>query len=377
MNKKIKILLISPTCFPSKGGIQSYIKNVLFCLKEYVDIDILTSNIGFKKFDKKIIDGFLIQEVPAIAPNDSFYISPWLVNFFKKIVKNYDIVHFHGYHNLFPLVMFFAGKKPIVMTPHYHTKPKKRTRDLLFKIYNLIFGRFLFSRSNHIIVNNKISKGVLLKQFKICPSKITILHEGVINHCRYSKTKKGRINNPNFLYVGRFERNKGIFRVLEVFTRISRKYKEATLNFVGSGTEKENLLRLIKMKKLEKKVKIYSNIPDSELSKLYCKADIFLMLSDYESFGIALAEAIASGIPSIGVNRGGVVEYAINRENCLLVNNPDEYEQINQLTQELIENDKLRNKISKNGIKLIDNFSWKKNALLTLKIYKKLIDEET
>lgn len=375
MKKEIKVLIISPTCFPSIGGIQSYLKNVLYYLKDYCKIDILTANLNSHKFDKEIIDGFVIYKVPAIAPDNSYFLSPWLIHYYKKNVKKYDIIHIHGYHNLFPLVMFFSGKKPIVLTPHYHTRPKKRTRDLLFKIYNLTIGRFFMYRSNHIIVNNKLSEKLLLKLFSTHPSRITILPEGIISHCDVREVKKGTINNPVFLYVGRLEKNKGIYRVFSVFIQILKSYSKASLVFVGSGKEKENLYELIRKRKLEKQVRILSNIPDNELSEQYCKANIFFMLSDYESFGIALAEAIASGIPSIGVKRGGVVEYAIDRKNCLLVDNPNDYEKILQFTRELLENENLRNLISQNGKKIIYKCSWEKNALNTLKIYEHLVFE--
>jgi N-acetyl-alpha-D-glucosaminyl L-malate synthase BshA len=98
---------------------------------------------------------------------------------------------------------------------------------------------------------------------------------------------------------------KRIMDVIEVFDRIQKEIP-AKLILVGDGPEKEKAEALCRSKGLEEKVLFLGN--SSEINKILCFSDLFLLPSEKESFGLAALEAMASAVPVISSNTGGLPE---------------------------------------------------------------------
>ncbi len=75
---------------------------------------------------------------------------------------------------------------------------------------------------------------------------------------------------------------------------------------VGEGSEKEPAEALCRKKGIQDKVRFLGN--SSEIDKILCFSDLFLLPSEKESFGLAALEAMASGVPVISSNTGGLPE---------------------------------------------------------------------
>jgi N-acetyl-alpha-D-glucosaminyl L-malate synthase BshA len=78
---------------------------------------------------------------------------------------------------------------------------------------------------------------------------------------------------------------------------------------VGEGPERKKAEHLCKTYKIEDKVVFLGN--SSEVDKILCFSDLFLLPSQTESFGLAALEAMASGVPLISSNSGGIPEVNI------------------------------------------------------------------
>ncbi|MEM7085000.1 MAG: N-acetyl-alpha-D-glucosaminyl L-malate synthase BshA [Bacteroidota bacterium] len=98
---------------------------------------------------------------------------------------------------------------------------------------------------------------------------------------------------------------KRIMDIVEIFERIQKEIP-AKLLLVGDGPEKKRAEELCKSKGIENKVIFFGN--SSEIDKILCFSDLFLLPSEKESFGLAALEAMASGVPVISSNTGGLPE---------------------------------------------------------------------
>ena len=98
---------------------------------------------------------------------------------------------------------------------------------------------------------------------------------------------------------------KRVTDVIEIFARI-QEHVPAKLIMVGEGSEKAACEALCRQKGIENKVKFLGN--SSEIDKILCFSDLFLLPSEKESFGLAALEAMASGVPVISSNTGGLPE---------------------------------------------------------------------
>lgn len=98
---------------------------------------------------------------------------------------------------------------------------------------------------------------------------------------------------------------KRITDIIEIFDRIQKEIP-AKLLIVGDGPEKKSAEELCVRKGIEEKVIFFGN--SSEINKILCFSDLFLLPSEKESFGLAALEAMASGVPVISSNTGGLPE---------------------------------------------------------------------
>ena len=98
---------------------------------------------------------------------------------------------------------------------------------------------------------------------------------------------------------------KRVTDVVEIFDRIQQKVP-AKLIMVGEGPEKESCEALCRERGIQHKVLFVGN--SSEIDKILCFSDLFLLPSEKESFGLAALEAMASGVPVISSNTGGLPE---------------------------------------------------------------------
>ena len=110
--------------------------------------------------------------------------------------------------------------------------------------------------------------------------------------------EKSTGTSKKFLAVGRFSRlHKGFDLLIEGFRIFSDKNKEWTLDIVGEGVEEPMYRELIKKYKLEDRIHIYPFT--NQIQKYYSEAQVYVLSSRWEGFGLVLVEAMAHGLPVI------------------------------------------------------------------------------
>jgi N-acetyl-alpha-D-glucosaminyl L-malate synthase BshA len=106
-------------------------------------------------------------------------------------------------------------------------------------------------------------------------------------------------------HISNFRRVKRIPDVIKIFYEIQQQIP-AKLMMVGDGPEKEKAERLCQELGILDKVIFFGN--SNEIDKILSYSDLFLLPSETESFGLAALEAMASGVPVISSNSGGLPE---------------------------------------------------------------------
>ena len=109
-------------------------------------------------------------------------------------------------------------------------------------------------------------------------------------------------------HVSNFRPVKRIADVIEVFYKVQKEVP-SKLMMVGEGPERKQAEQLCKTYGIEDKVVFLGN--SNEVDKILCFSDLFLLPSETESFGLAALEAMASGVPVISSNSGGIPEVNI------------------------------------------------------------------
>ena len=199
---------------------------------------------------------------------------------------------------------------------------------------------------------------------------------------------EGKVSNHSgdevrLLYVGRFERRKGIDLLLEALPKLMSKHKELKVDLIGDKTlvdehgtsyftEFENKY---KKEPWFKRINAPGFVSEEELAASYKNCDIFVAPSRYESFGQIYIEAMASGKAVIGTRVGGIPEVVEDGVNGLLIKNEDAYDLEIKL-EKLIANKDLRDKMGEQSRKIIkEKFSAKVWGDSFLALVKDIIKE--
>lgn len=119
-------------------------------------------------------------------------------------------------------------------------------------------------------------------------------------------------------------------------------------------------------------IEFYENPTREELKQIYIDSDIYVFPSRNEGWGLTVIEAMACKCAVVGTNTGAISELGINNKNCL-ISEPMDFEGLSKNIIKLIEDDKLRNDISKNAFDLALSLEWNKSVSKMEKIFSEMI----
>jgi len=213
--------------------------------------------------------------------------------------------------------------------------------------------------------------------------KLVMIPNGVKPQDNNKSAKKIQTNIRNkfalpdekiVLFVGRLVYEKGVQILVNAAPKILEKVN-CKFIIVGNGYMKEQLNDIVKSMNLDKKILFSGFIEEDMLLKLQKCADVSVVPSLFEPFGIVALEAMASGSPVVVSDTGGLSEIVDHDFTGVKVypNNPESLAW--GVTKVLLDND-YREKIRKNAYKKIrEKYDWKKIALQTKQIYKSVLGE--
>jgi len=111
--------------------------------------------------------------------------------------------------------------------------------------------------------------------------------------------------HPVVLSVGRIEREKGIYDLIDAFALFLKNQKSAQLVIVGSGKDEDSVRRAVAKRGLQPSVHFEGVVSPQELSCYYHLCDVFVLASHHESFGRVILEAGAAGAPVVATMTAG------------------------------------------------------------------------
>ena len=223
----------------------------------------------------------------------------------------------------------------------------------------------LIDNADIVVTVSMRLKEEIISLYKADEKKINIIYNA-INKDKFKGIKKNG-EQKVVLYVGRLSVQKGIDNLIKAFKIVSEKEDSALLYIVGEGPELPNLINLSIKLNLADKVIFLGRIPDEEIETLYSIANVFVMPSVSEPFGIVALEAIASNVPTIVSTQSGVSEII---RNTLKVDFWDT-EQMADLILGVLDYNQINKEISKNAYRELEDITWEKAAEKFIALYNK------
>ncbi len=330
MEGKLKIIFYTDTYLPAIDGVVTSIINTKRELEKrghsvYVFASGDDRSKPIKEIGKNVfaVPGIKFRKYPQYRI--ALFTLPVAMKF--NSIKP-DIVHLHTPFTmgLSGLAMAKLNKVPAVATFHtfftrrsvlkeYGTSSKIGQK--LIAKYSWPYARFFFNKCDKIIAPSQFTKKVL-KRHGI-PNTVTVPNSVDIKRfkpkndtSRLRKELKAKRADRIVLYVGRISKEKSI----DVMIKVAELLKDKNLVFVfaGTGPALHHFQHIVHLKKLQN-VRFTGFVSTKQLPKYYAAADIFCTPSTFETQGITILEALASGKPVVGANCEVISEIIKNGKN--------------------------------------------------------------
>ena len=165
-----------------------------------------------------------------------------------------------------------------------------------------------------------------------------------------------KFSNKTLISVGRLEKEKDFFTLLDVFKIINEKHSDVKLKIVGEGLQRKELEEKIEKLNLKDKVILTGRVSSQEVKGQMNTSSVFVLTSLCESFSLVLCEAMEVGLPCVSFNIDvGPKEIIQNGINGYLIDNRDVKDMALCIENLLIDENEW-NKISKNSIESVKKY---------------------
>lgn len=293
----MKILHIYKNYYPlSVGGIEKHIYSLSESLYSYgIESAVLTTQNSSPTHVARIGKS-PVHYFPSLIEIASCPISPSLLKNFRRLTRDFDILHYHFPWPFADLTDWLTGvNKPTVVT--YHSDI---IRQKWLKIFYYPLMRHFLDRTHAIIAssNNYLNSSPILKKYA---GKVTVIPFGLDNSLypppleETVQSWQRRVGNNFFLFVGTLRYYKGLDFLLEAVhgTNIQ-------VVIAGSGFEEAGLLQIKKEKKMNN-VTFVGSITENDKAALYqlCRASVAPSHLRTEAFCMSLLESLIYGKPAI------------------------------------------------------------------------------
>ncbi len=330
-------ILIFTNNYNTIGGIQQYTKNFIRALKE------LNQNF----------------EIVLLKKSNLFYKILFIIESFLKFMFYKPDFILCNHVNFTPLAYFY---KKIFKANYgfiaYGIEVWNLKNHLGLTNTNFIVSLSRYTK-NKILENNKnfnfdiqiINPAVETEKFKPLNSREEVL-------AKYNLPSDQKI----ILTICRFDKSekyKGYDKVIETLPKVLDKIRNIIYVLVGEGNDIDDLNMLIEELNLKEKVYFLGSIKNDLIPQILSIADVFVMPSKGEGFGIVFIEALACGVPVIAGNKDASIEALLGGELGILVD-PDNIDEIAEAIIKVLKGEAPKRLYDKNYLrqKVIENFGF-------------------
>lgn len=287
--------------------------------------------------------------------------------------ENPDIIHAHDWLSfLAGLEARRATGKPLVL--HIHATEFDRTagQGVNEQVYEI--EKKAMHEADLIIAVSEFTKQKIVSHYDISPDRIEVVHNGIDeNDFRPSapifREIKEKYKQKIVLSLGRITIQKGLGYLVRAAKKVIEHYPNVLFIISGSGDMQREMMMEASYLGISDKV-IFTGFASREDSNaLYEAADLFVLPSVSEPFGMTPLESIIKGTPVIISKQSGVSEVL---KNALKVDFWDVDEMANKIIA-VLQNDTLGKTLIEESSKEVKDMSWKSVAKKVKKIYKKVL----
>lgn len=377
------------------GGLGRHVYHLATSLaKQGIKVHVVTKDYpGAAEYEES--EGVHIYRVvnypPDIAQDDWV---PWTLQFnvalLEKSValindlKNVSVIHAHDWlvaHAAASLK--HAYRIPLVATIHAteYGRHQGHLPGPMNKLIHQIEWWLTFESSRTICCSQYMMEQIT-DIFQLPSDKVDIIPNGIDFECfkqdvsvdLYRKKYKDPGDKLVF-FVGRLVYEKGVQTVLEAMPLIMNKVPNVKFVVAGSGPHLNQLKALVAEFGLDNKVKFVGHIDTFDLCAFYSIADLTVVPSLYEPFGMVVLESMAMGTPTIVADTGGLSEIVVHEETGLKFE-PGNPESLAEAMLRILADDVLADRLTTDAMSYMgDQYNWDRITRSTIDVYRSAVRE--
>ena len=295
--------------------------------------------------------------------------------------KYLDVIHDN--QSLSFGLLSLTREMPVTATIHHPMTVDRRlavqsTRSFVKKLKALRWYSFIgmqkmvARRLPAIITVSDSSKTDISREFKVPESKFRTIPIGIdLDHffpLDHIKKVPGRLIVTNSADTPL----KGLYHLFHALKAVLKK-REVSLTVIGTPKKDGGIERLVKKLDLGSAVEFTGRIDHDRFVREYARAQIAVVPSMYEGFGLPVGEAMACRIPVISTTGGALPEVAGNAARLVP---PGNAKALEEAIIELLDNPDLRESLAQKGYeRVLNEFTWEKTAMRTAAVYREVIDD--
>jgi glycosyltransferase involved in cell wall biosynthesis len=291
----------------------------------------------------------------------------------KKIAKEekFDIIHAHDWMTYEAGINARAATgKPLVV--HIHATEFDRTRGSPNPMIRDMEFRGL-NEADSVIANSNFTKNNVIRDHGIDPDKIEVVHWGIdpdnphyqINY-RSALSRKDKI----ILFLGRMTVQKGPEYFVETAKKVSEHVKNVKFVMAGSGDMMPHIMHMVAELGISDKVIFTGFLTGADVHKAFQMADLYVMPSTSEPFGLVALESLKNNTPMIISKQSGVSEVV---QNALKVDFWDVDEMTNKIVS-ILRHPELYSELKENSFQEVQKFNLEEPAQKCIDCYKKVLE---
>ncbi|MCI4364922.1 MAG: glycosyltransferase family 4 protein [Thermoplasmata archaeon] len=309
----MRIVQVSPFFYPHTGGVESHVRALS---REFArmghEVTVVTSRFRRSLPPSEVFEGYRIVRTPSLGP-----VLGTPIDYGTRLAVRGEAADVFHLHYPPPLTSFFATRGliarrvPVCLTYHCDLDLPGVTGRLAARVYQRVFLPPTLRRVTRIIVHTRsygsTSASLRGRELEVIPSVVDLerfrpgLDPGPLRKQLDLEGKRVLV------FTGRLVPHKGVDVILDALAELP---KDVVLVIIGAGPRLPGLRGRARRLEVEDRVRFCPEVSDEELPLYLALGDVFVFPSEnrLEGFGLAVAEAMAAGLPVVTADMPGVRE---------------------------------------------------------------------
>jgi len=282
--------------------------------------------------------------------------------------ESFDVIHAHDW------LTFLAGVearrasgKPLVL--HVHATEFDRSGDQENGFVTAI-ERLALATADRVVAVSGYTAELVARRYGVPAQRLRVVHNAIDPRALLDNDASEN-RHPLVLFAGRITSQKGPGYFVEAAARVAAERRDVRFVVAGSGDRMRAMKEHVADRGLRKRFLFTGFLPTAELDRLYARADVYVMPSVSEPFGLTALEALQHGTPVIVSRSAGVSEVA---PNLLRV----EFGDVDDLASKILSVlsfPPLKRELSERGRADARRLSWRDAAARCVDVYRELVGQ--